>query len=87
MLGFSQNSELPKLIVKLLHKRLNTRLYDSEIVILQLLSLRRLCAEKGATRIYKVLALVVNVLVNKEIFLLGADGRFNRFYIRFSEKL
>ena len=87
MLGFGKNTQFPQLVVQLFHKRLNARLYDSEIVILQLLTLRRLCAEKGATRIYKVLALVVNVLVNKEIFLLGADGRFNRFYIRFSEKL
>ena len=87
MLGFGKNTQLPQLVVQLFHKRLNARLYDSEIVILKLLTLRRLCTKKGTPRIYKVLALVVNVLVYKEIFLLGTDGRFNRFYIRFSEKL
>ena len=85
MLGFSQNSELPKLIVKLFHKCLNARLYNSEIVVLKLLTLRRLCTEKGTPRIYKVLALVVNVLVYKEIFLLGAYRGFNRLNVCFSE--
>ena len=55
-------------------------------MVLQLLTLRRLCAEKGASGINKVLALVVNFLIYKEIFLLGADGGFTDF-TSVSEKL
>ena len=85
VLGFCKNTQLPQLVVQLFHKCLNAWLYNSEIVILKLLPLRRLCTEKGTTRIYKVLALVVNVLVYKEIFLLGAYRGFNRLNVCFSE--
>ena len=77
MLCFSKNTELPKLLVQVLHICGNTRLDDTEIMIIHLLSLRRLCTEKGASRINEIFSLVVHFPVNKEIFLFGTYAACN----------
>ena len=86
MLGLRQYSELPKLLVKLFHKRLNAALNRSEIVILKLLTLRRLCAEKGTSGENQILALFINVRINQKILLLRTDRCFYRLNVCFSEQ-
>ena len=74
VLGLGEDAQLPQLFVQIGHERLNARLNRTEIVVFQLLPLRRLVAEQGAAGENQVLALVVERLVNKEILLLRADG-------------
>ena len=74
VLGLGEDAQLPQLFVQVGHERLNARLNRTEIVVFQLLPLRRLVAEQGAAGENQVLALVVERLVNKEILLLRADG-------------
>ena len=74
MLGIGINSELPELVVKLRHERFDTRLDCAVIMVAQLLSLRRTCAEKSPARIAQILAPVIHSLIYKEILLLRADG-------------
>ena len=73
VLRLGKHTQLPKLFVQLFHKGLNAGLDDTEIMIVQLLTLRRLAAVERAAGVDQILALVVNVLINKEVFLLGTD--------------
>ena len=50
MLGLCEHAELPQLLIKLLHIRRNAGLDGAEIVVIQLLTLGRLRAEKGSAR-------------------------------------
>ena len=77
MLGFGEHSDLPELIVKLLHKGGDSRLYRSEVMIVELLSFGRTGSEKGAPGVYKVGTAVKKLLVHKEVFLLRTDRGFN----------
>ena len=74
MLGLGEYAELPQLLVKLIHKGGDSGLYRAEVVVVQLLPLGRLCAEKSPARIAKILAPVIHSLIYKEILLLRADG-------------
>ena len=73
VLGLGQNAELPEFLVQILHERGHARLDGAEIMVVQLLPLRRLRAEERAARVEQVLALIVKRLVDEEIFLLRAD--------------
>ena len=73
MLCFGEDTKLPQLFVEVRHIRLDTRLDDSEIVVVKLLPLWRLCSEKSSACIDKVLALIVKLLGAKEVLLLGPD--------------
>ena len=73
MLCFGEDTKLPQLFVEIGHIRLDTRLDDSEIVVVKLLPLWRLCSEKSSACIDKVLALIVKLLGDKEVLLLGPD--------------
>ena len=75
VLCLRENAELPELFVQLLHERGDARLDRAEIVVLKLLTLRGACAEQRAAREDQVGALVVELLVHKEVLLLGADRR------------
>ena len=74
MLGLGEYAELPQLLVKLIHKGGDSGLYRAEVVIVQLLTLGRLCAEKSPARVAQILAPVIHSLIYKEILLLRADG-------------
>ena len=87
MLGLCKDAKHPKLLVKLLHKCLNTRFYRAEIVILKLLSLWGLCSEKSPSRENEIAALFIKLLVDEEIFLLCADGGLNAGNVLVSKKL
>ena len=77
MLCLGKHTELPKRIVQILHKCRNTPLDHPEIVILQLLPLRGLRAEKRASGIYKIAALCPCILINQKIFLLRSHRRLD----------
>ena len=58
MLGLCEHAELPQLVIELLHKGGHAGLDSSEVMILQLLTLGRLCAEERASGIEQILALI-----------------------------
>ncbi len=86
MLGFRKHAELPQLLVEISHICGDARLYDAEIMVVKLLSLRRLCAEKRSSAENKVVTFFIHFLVNKEVFLFGTDGGADALYIGVSEK-
>ena len=87
VLRFCKNPEFPKLLIELRHEFLNSRFYCSGVVIIKLLTFRRLCAEKGSSCIQKVLAFGIHLLVNKEIFLFCTYINFDRSDIISPEQL
>ena len=87
VLRLGQHAELPELVVQVVHERLDAGLDAAEIVVIQLLSLGRLGAEEGAAGIDQVLSLIEDLLVNKEIFLLGANRGDNALNIVHAEEL
>ena len=86
VLGLCKNAELPELFVEVCHVSGDSRLDNSEIVVVHLLSLGRLCAEKSASAEDEVFALLIECLVNEEVFLLGADGGAHALYIGVAEE-
>ena len=70
VLGLSHNAEFPELFVKLIHKRGYSRFYRAEIMIVHLLTFRRLRAKQCSASKAKVGTCVVHFFRNKEIFLL-----------------
>ena len=70
--GLGQNAQLPELTVKILHVRRNAGSYRAEVVVLKLLTLGGLCAEKRSAAKAQILTLEVELLIDKEILLLGA---------------
>ena len=87
MLRLCQDSKLPQFVVQVFHIGQHARLDRSEIMILQLLALRRLCAVQRAARINQIFSFLADVLVNQEIFLLGAYRCFDGRNVFVSEKL
>ena len=73
VLGLGQDTQLPELIVQVLHVGLDAGADRSVVVIFQLLSPGRFCAEESAAGHDQILALLILFLVDEEIFLLGAD--------------
>ena len=74
MLGLCKHAQLPQLFVQVCHVFSNSGLYRAEVVILHLLPLGGGGAEKGAPCHDKILTPVVQLLGDKEVFLLGANG-------------
>ena len=70
VLRFGQDTQLPQLSVQLLHEGGDTGLDGAKVVIVQLLPLGGLGAEQGPAGIDQVLALLIQSLVDQEIFLL-----------------
>ena len=86
VLCLGHNPQLPQLGVQFGHKGRHTRLDRAEVVVVQLLSLRRQSAEKRAAGIAQIAALFINTAVDEKIFLLGADRRFDTAHILVSEQ-
>ena len=70
-----RNAELPELLIQIMHERGDLRFQDTEVVILHLLAFRRGRSQKRSSAEKKVFSLLIHVLVDEEIFLLGADRR------------
>ena len=73
VLGFCIDAQLPEFFVEFFHIGLDPRLDSAEIVVVQLLALRRFRTEQCPAGVNQVLALQVHVTVDQEVFLLGAD--------------
>ena len=86
VLGLGGNTELPQLLVKLTHERRNAGLYRTKVVVAQLLCFGWLCAKKRTAGVHEIFTLFVDILVHKEVFLLGAYGRLDRGDIGVSEE-
>ena len=74
VLGLGGHAQLPELLVQLLHERRNLGTDDTEVVLLQLLTLGRGSTEQGAAGKDQILTCLVVLLLDKEVLLLGADG-------------
>ena len=74
VLCLGQHAQLPELLVELGHEGLYLGLYGAEIVIVQFLPLGRAGAEQRAAGIYQILAAVIKLLTDEEVFLLGTGG-------------
>ena len=74
VLGLGEHTELPKLLIEILHERRHAGLDGAEVVVLELLSLGRARSEEGPARVHQVAALLERLAVDEEIFLLGSDG-------------
>ncbi len=72
--GFDGDAELDEFVFAVGHEGQDAFGDDAEIVVFQFLALWRRCAEEGAAAGDQVGTGVVEVLVDEEIFLLGADG-------------
>ena len=75
VLGLGIDTELPELLIEILHECRNARLDAAEVVVIELLSLRRLCTKERAPGIDQILAAVIDIFVHEEILLLRADRR------------
>ena len=73
MLGFGEDSELPELVVQVGHIGRDARLDDAEVVVVQLLPLRRHGTEERPPAEHEVAALFVHLLVDEEVLLLRTD--------------
>ena len=87
VLRLGEHTELPQLLVQIVHERGNARLDGAEVMILQLLPLGRLRAEQGPAGIDEVLALAVKRLVDEEVLLLRADRRADGLDLVMPEQL
>ena len=85
--GLRQNAKLPQLLVEVFHECCHAGLDGAEVVIVQLLSLRRLRAEERSAAEDEILALVKHLAVDQEILLLRSDGGFDAFDVLISEEL
>ena len=74
VLGFGQHPQLPQLPVQVPHKSGHPGLDGPIVVVVHLLALGGLGSKKGAAAEDQVPALLVELLVNEEIFLLGPHG-------------
>src|SRR4029078_1461057 len=73
--GLEGNAELVTLGLDVVHEREDAGPNRAEVVVLHLLALRGLRAEERAARRDEVGALQVEVPVDQEVLLLGADRR------------
>ena len=87
VLGLCENSELPELLVKISHVFGNSRLDSAEIMVVKLLTLRRLCTEKRSAAELEVGTLLVHFLIYKEVFLLGSYRGANTGRVGVAEQL
>ena len=78
MFSFCKDSKLPELAVEVLHELLNARFNHTKIVIFKFLTFWSLSTKKCATCVDEVFTLVINALINKEVFLLWTYSCFYR---------
>ena len=86
VLGGGGDAHFPQLHIQIRHKRADALTDDTEVLILQLLSLGRGCAEQGTAGVNQISAFEVFIAIDNEIFLLRADGRCDLFHIVLAEQ-
>ena len=72
VLCLGSNAKFPQSLIEILHECSNARFDGSEIMVVQLLSLRCLCSEKSSSGILDVHAFLIQFFRNEEVFLLCA---------------
>ena len=77
------DAELPELHIHIAHEAMTD---GTEVVVIELLALRRHDAEEGTPRIDEVLPLQILVPVDQEILLLCTDGWLHRLRCRVTEQ-
>ena len=87
MLCFCKNPQLPEFFIQLIHIGGYSRLNYAKIMIIHLLPLWRLRAEKGTPCKTDILSLLIHFLCNKEILLLRTDRGADAFHILISKKM
>ena len=87
MLRLRRNPELPELVIQLLHEVVHGGTDGTEVVILELLPLRRLRPEERAPAVDEILALAPERLVDKEVFLLRAYTGADTFNLIIAEQV
>ena len=70
MLGFAEDTQAPELFIQILHKGGNTGTDGAKIMVIQFLSLGRLCAKERTSGEAQVLPLGIQILGQQEILLL-----------------
>ena len=79
VLGLCRDAKLPEFLVDISHERSNSLAEGSEVVIIQLLPLRRHRSEQGSACVDEILSLLECILVNQEILLFRSD-RWRHFF-------
>ena len=72
--GFGKDPQLPEFLVQVLHESNDPGLDNAEIMVVQLLALRRHGSEQCSSRVYKVRTLFEHLPVDQEVFLLRSDA-------------
>ena len=73
VLGLGKHAEFPQFLVEVFHKRRHAGFNRAEVVVFQLLSLGRFCAEESPAGVHQVTAFFERFAVDEEIFLFGTD--------------
>ena len=80
------HAQLPQLLIHLLHERLYPGLQVAKVMVIQFLALGRTRAEQSAAGIDQILALVIQIPVDEEIFLLRPNCRRDLFHVDVSQQ-
>ena len=81
VLGLGGDAQLPQLLVQLFHERGDLGADDAEVMLFQLLAFGGGSNKQGTAGQDQVLACLVVLFFNKEVFLLGADSRGNVIHV------
>ena len=87
VLGLGIDPELPELPVKICHVFGDSRLDRTEVMVIHFLSLRRHGTKERAAAHHQILALLPELAVYEEIFLLRADGGAHTSHLLIAEEL
>ena len=73
VLGFCGDSQLPKLVIELFHEVVNGGAYGTKVVIVKLLSLRRLASKERTSAQDQIGTFLKILLANEKILLLRTN--------------
>ena len=71
--GLAGNAHFAQIFVQILHEFSNTNPDSSTVVVIQFLTFCRFCTEQSASADFQVKALVVQLVIYKEVFLFCTD--------------
>ena len=73
VLGFCGNSQLPKLVIELFHEVVNGGTYGAKVMVVKLLSLRRLASKERTPTQNQIGTLLKILLTDEKILLLRTN--------------
>ena len=83
--GFRRDAESPESLFNIGHEGEDAMSDGTEVVVFKLLVLRRRSAEQGASGLHEVGTCEVEVLVDQEVLLFGAECDFRHMFAGFAE--